>query len=365
MIVDQATINSRISLEQPASVRRHLPLASNLGWMLPEYIVGPENQPLRYLFDSVTIGRLEQLSPIVLYGEKGVGKTALSITLAVTWARLMSLRPLCFTTGKSFVSDYSAAVEIDDLDSFRHRHRACKLLLIDDLEDLATAPASQGELVATLDVLSQLDLPVVITVNRLPSTITGLSSALTSRLSGGFSVPLFKPRSATLDELIPLLVATIDPLLPVNALLELCRTLTSKNLSAPDFQKVVTIAAQNRQSDDSVDFEIVAKLAEQLFSGSGPTLPGIAKVVARKLQVRLVEMRGATRHANIVRARGLAILLTRKLTTTSLLKIGEYFGGRDHSTVIHACRKTQQLLDSDTELANLLLEVQAEVLQSR
>jgi chromosomal replication initiation ATPase DnaA len=117
--------------------------------MLPEYIVGPENETLRYLFGDSSLGHLEQLSPIVFYGDKEVGKTALSITLAVSWARSTSLRPLCFTNGKSFVADFSAAVEIDDLDSFRSRHRACKLLLIDDLEDLAQAPASQIELVAT------------------------------------------------------------------------------------------------------------------------------------------------------------------------------------------------------------------------
>jgi chromosomal replication initiator protein len=105
-------------------------------------------------------------------------------------------------------------------------------------------------------------------------------------------------------------------------------------------------------------------LALQLFSGQSPSLPTIAKVVARRMQVRLVELRGATRQANIVRARGLAILLSRKLTSASLQKIGEFFGGRDHSTIIHACRKTEQLLNSDTELANLLQEVQAEVLQA-
>ena len=95
MIVDQPIITSRIALERPASIRRHLPLASdNLGWMLPDFIVGPENLTLRYLFDNASIARLQELSPIVLYGENNVGKTALSITLAVTWSWLTSLRPL-------------------------------------------------------------------------------------------------------------------------------------------------------------------------------------------------------------------------------------------------------------------------------
>ncbi len=364
VIVDPPIETSTIPLERPASVRRHLPLASNLGWMLPEFIVGPENETLRYLFGSSSLGHLEQLSPIVFYGDKDVGKTALSITLAVSWARLTSLRPLCFTSGKSFVADFSAAVEIDDLDSFRSRHRACKLLLVDDLEDLAQAPASQNELVSTLDVMSELNRPVIVTLNRLPSTIVGLSPALTSRLSGGFSVPLLKPRAVSLEKLVPALILTVDRKLPATPLVELCVQLSAKNLSVPDVLKVVMLAAQNKNASGQVDMQVVSLLAQQLFAGAGPSLPSIAKVVARKMQVRLVEMRGATRQANIVRARGLAILLSRKLTSSSLQKIGEFFGGRDHSTVIHACRKTEKLLDSDSELANLMQEVQAEVLQA-
>ncbi len=363
MIVAPPAFTSSILLERSASIRRHLPLASNLGWVLPEYVVGPENQTLRYLFGEPIIAQLERLSPIVLYGEKDVGKTALSITLAVTWARLTNHRPLCFTTGQSFVSDYAAAVEIDDLDSFRKRHRQCQLLLIDDLESMASAPASQGELVATLDAMEEQQRPVVLTVNRLPSTIGGLSSALSSRLSGGFSQPLLKPTAESLQALVPAIVGNVDAKLPIEPLLELCSKFTGRALSVPDLTKVITIAAQNRSATGEVDMHIVGLLAHQLFTGQGPTLPGIAKVVARKMQVRLVEMRGATRQANIVRARGLAILLARKLTSTSLQKIGEFFGGRDHSTVIHACRKTEQLLDSDSELANLIQEVQAEVLR--
>lgn len=331
--------------------------------MLPEYIVGPENETLRYLFNDQTLPQLDHLSPIVFYGDNEVGKTALSITLAASWARATSRRPLCFTRGQTFVADYSAAVEIDDLDSFRQRHRSCKLLLIDDLEALARAPASQSELVATLDVMAEQLCPVIITLNRLPAMITGLSPALSSRLSGGFSVPLLKPSAITLARLVPALVQMIDPELAVEPLLKLCHSLSSKNLSVPDIHKVVTLAAQNNNVAGQIDMDVVGLLALQLFSGEGPTLPAIAKVVARKMQVRLTEMRGATRQAKIVRARGLAILLSRRLTGSSLQKIGEFFGGRDHSTVIHACRKTEKLISSDTDLANLLLEVQAEVLQ--
>ncbi len=362
MFVELASTTSKIPLERSATIRRHLPLASDVGWVLPDFYVGSENAPLRYLFDDNNIRQLAQLSPIVFYGDKEVGKTALSITLAVSWSRLSGLRPLSFSTGQSFSDDYSAAVEIDDVDSFRSRHRQCQLLVIDNLEQMVRAQASQQELVTTLDVLAEAGRPVIVSVSRLPSTIRGIHSALASRLSGGFSVAIHKPTADTLNQLVPAVVKAIDAKLPVDEVITVCTRFTAMSLSVADIHKIVTIASQNKLPSGCVDWPVVSLLANQLFIGEGPTLAGIAKVVARKMHVRLLEMRGATRQANIVRARGLAIYLARKLTPSSLNQIGEFFAGRDHSTVIHACRKTEKLLDVDTELANLLQEVQAEVL---
>ncbi len=362
--VEQVNTIAKISLERPPSVRAHALLTSELAWMIPNYAVGPENESLRFLFDDANVRTLLSLSPIVFYGDREVGKTALAVTLAVRWSRFTKLRPLCFTTGKAFAADFSAAVEIDDLDSFRQRHRQCQLLVIDDLEQLDKAPASQQELLATLDTMAEAGRPVIVSVNRLPSTIRGLHSALTSRLSAGFSISLQKPSPESLKVIVRDTIAAVDSKLPVEDLVAFCLRLDAQPLSAPSLLKIVKLAAQNLNAAGSIDWDILKALSLQLLAGDGPSLPRIAKVVARKMQVRLVDMRAATRQANIVRARGLAILIARKLTPNSLQQIGEFFGGRDHSTVIHACRKTEKLVESDTELASLFQEVLAEVLQS-
>ncbi len=353
---------TRIVLERPASIRRLLPALTD-GWTLPDYLVGSENKPLRYLFDDKTIQSLHDLSPVVLYGDKHLGKTPLAITLAVRWSRLSKLRPLCFTTGSAFVDDYVAAIEIDDIDSFRRRHRECKMLVIDDLDPFVTKPAAQDELAATLDHHSTLGQPVILTVSRLPASLKGLKPPLISRLSSGFSLGLAKPASETRDELVRLLVRANDSGLPEDDLVALAAQLThSDPLSAFELRDIVTLAQQNMSSTKTVDLTVVALLARQLRSGEAPSIPAIAKAVARKMRVKLVDLRGTTRQANIIRARGLAILLSRKLTPSSLQQIGEFFGGRDHSTILHAFRKAERLLDSDTELANFARDIQTEIL---
>ncbi len=353
---------TRIPLERPASIRRHLPSLDDNGWLLADYFVGEENAGLRHLFDESTIRGLHELSPIVLYGEQDTGKTALAITLAVRWSRMTRSRPLHFTTGKAFASEFVAALEIDDTNSFRQRYRRCKLLVIDDLETLGSNGATLTEMANTLDGLADASAPVIVSVDRLPATVDSLSSALISRLSAGFSTALHRPGSGTQRAILEAFANDFDDSLSVDDIHRFASSL-DRSLRIQELKTIVTVFHQQRQSNGSVDLNVVGQLVRQLLDSQGLSIAGIAKVVARKMRVKLSDMRGSTREASIVRARGLAIVLGRRLTSTSLQQIGEFFGGRDHSTVLHAYRKTDKLLESDNELSKTLAAVQTELLK--
>lgn len=362
--IPTAAAVTQLALERPASaaIRRLLPKLTD-SWLLPNYLVGPENDGLRYLFEEATVADLQNISPIVLYGEKQLGKTALAITLALRWSQRTKARPLCFTTGSAFATDYVAALEIDDISAFRHRVRDAKMLVIDDLDAIAGRTAAQEELSASIDQLLLDQRPIIVTASRLPALLKGIRPSLASRLAPGFSVGLCKPSAATRAVLVAQLIDQIDPTLPKAELIQLIDKLPSSTLLSPfQLRDVITIAVQQANLATPLDLDIVARLAHQLVHDDGPTIPLIAKVVARRMQVKLVDMRGSARHANIIRARGMAICLSRRLTSASLQQIGEFFGGRDHSTVLHACRKTESLLASHPEYANLAREIQSELL---
>lgn len=352
---------SRIPLEKPASIRRQFPLLDEQGWMISDFFFGNENRGLSHLFDEASLQQLHSLSPVVLYGEKGSGKTALAITLAVCWARLTRLRPLCFTSGKSFAEEYAAAVEIDDIDSFRKRYRQCRLLVIDDLEPTTRKSAAQQELVVTLDHLASVEAPVVVTCGKIPAALEGILPALASRLSAGYSTCLVGPGPEAVASIVEALVCEIDRNLSATELSDFCSRL-SKPLKAPDLKTIVMIAHQNPSPSGGINFDVLSQLVTQFFDGTSLSVADIAKTVARKMGIKLSDLRGSTRLANVVRARGLAILLSRRLTPSSLQQIGQFFGGRDHSTVLHACRKTSSLIASDAELAKTLADVQADLL---
>lgn len=352
-----------IPLEQPASVRRLKNSTDERGWILPSFCVGSENSTLDYLFAESQIAALGNLSPILFFGNKGVGKSCLAVTLAVQWSRLFSARPLHFTTGEGFCRDYEAAIEIDDIERFRNRHRRCKLLVIDDLEFVFSKVAAQEELMATLDELVAEQRPVIVCLSRLPTSESGVLPALASRLVAGFSVELHPPSLPTTDEILRQLVKRVDPELPLAEMIKFARQQASP-LNVIDLDAFVNLASQHRKINGFVDKNVLAAIADQVSSGTVPTVASIAKAVGKRLGIKLNELRGSTRQSKVVRARSLAILLSRRMTTLSLQHIGEYFGGRDHSTVLHSCRKIDKLLESDSELAAAKNDVEIE-LQSR
>jgi chromosomal replication initiator protein len=332
--------------------------------MVDNYWVGPENEGLRFLFDQYRLNELFNISPIVLYGEQALGKTALAITLAVRWSRVTEQRPLAITTGEGFCSEYAAAVEIDDIDTFRQKYRHCKMLVIDDLDSLAGKYAAQDELAATLDALQESNRPSLITNNVLPAALKGIKANLASRLCSGFSLQLNRPGKVARQALIESLVAKLDPLLPLKQLQSIADEVCFSDMSPLEIRDLVKVAQQNRSATGGLDSAVVSLLMKQQLLGLAPTVANIAKVVCRRMHVKLLDVRSSSREANIVRARSVSIYLARKLTTLSLLQIGEYFSGRDHSTILHSIHKISSLLESDGQLANLCRDVEAELLSN-
>ncbi|HBE68969.1 MAG TPA: hypothetical protein DDW52_12545 [Planctomycetaceae bacterium] len=346
-----------ISLQRPASVRKLLSKRVEDAWLLPSYWVGPENEHLRFLFSEETISSLAERSPIVLYGPSKAGKTALAVTLAVKWSQQTQSRPLHLTTAAEFSRLYSESIEIDDVASFRNRHRQCKLLLIDDFDSLASAPASGDELAATIDELVDSQRPIIITAERLPSSIAKLSTRLRSRLAAGLSIEVSLPSPSTRRVLIQKFARRLASKAPVDVIDRVASTIDDGVLTAEKCRNLVSLANGLASTDGNFSSATLAGVAGRSLRDEGPGLNAIGKAVARKLSVRLVDMRGSRRDANIVRARGMCAFLARQLTPASLQEIGDYLGGRDHSTILHSLKKTERLIASDPELANIHREL--------
>ncbi len=336
------------------------------GTILDVFVYGPENDSLTDLFSTERIHSLNSLTPIYLYGPNAVGKSVLGASIAARYGRSHQLTNIAICNGVEFARALSTAIDADDMDRFRNRFRECSILVIDGLQDLLSKPAAQEELIQTLDHRELQFAPTIITGLVLPTSMRGLKPALASRCIGGLSLAIQYPGQEARKRIVGLLSKSLDVRLSPDELNHFASRFTD-TISVPELQgllfkwlhqerieRTIATSATSVALDRLVDARAQAKI---------PELAEIAKHVAKETNVKLSDLRGATRRSQIVRARSLAMLLARQLTPLSYQQIGEYFGRRDHTTVIYACRKTESDLETDLELSRAAEEVKRKLRQ--
>ena len=249
------------------------------------------------------------------------------------------------------------AFETDALDDFRRNYRGAWLFVLDDVHQLHNKKYAQEELIRTIDELVEAQRRVVVTSRYVPGEIPGMASALRSRLSEGLVVPLVAPgretRQAILERLaglrgLPLTKTNID-------------ALAGGLRTAPELIGAVgDLLLRRRAAGEKIDHRAIrAYLRERPGKRSEPSLDAIAKASAKTFSVTLKDLRGPSRRRSVVTARGAAMYLARQLTDQSLEQIGRHFGGRDHTTVLHACRKTEELLQKEGEIRKNVNEMRS------
>lgn len=334
--------------------------------MLREFVVGPENR-----LAAAAIAQLLSLggdgsagnategaaysngfatarphpSPIVFYGPPGTGKSLLVRGLFESWKGNRVGENLVLLSAAEFAQQYAEAVEKRSVTSWRRQLRAADLLVLEDLLYLTTKTAAQAELLHTLDELADREALVVVTCRVSPAELTNFLPGLRSRLQAGLCVPVSVPQVEARRAIWSAWFAARQLSLGDGSLRLLARSLA---LPVPELSGVLNnMQLAARSAGRALDDKFVQTYLTQYCAGRQPPLKTIATHTARHFALRVAELRSASRRRGVVLARDVAMYLSRQLTRKSLKQIGEYFGGRDHTTVLHGCRKTESLMRSD------------------
>ena len=325
------------------------------GRVLPHFIVGPENalaaHAVRELLQALHAnvlggapGGTAAFIPLLIHGPTGLGKSHLAHGLA-DQARLVhgASRVACLS-GNDFARQYADSLERDTTATFLARLRGMSLLVVDDVGQLAGRVAAQREFCLTLDELAARGAWFVGTALSPPGAIPRLSSALVSRLSSALCARLSPPSVATRRAAI----RDLAVLLKLKATDEALDYLATNSVTTiPGLSGALLYVSMLAQSEKlPIDLALVKRY---LDAREEPSLQGIASRTARHYAIHLADLRSASRRRSVVQARGVAMYLARQLTRKSLAQIGDFFGGRDHSTVLHGCRQTEGLLASDPD----------------
>ncbi|MDO4223057.1 MAG: chromosomal replication initiator protein DnaA [Acinetobacter sp.] len=287
-----------------------------------------------------------QHNPLVLYGATGLGKTHLMQAVGNALLKSRPQASVAFITAEDFVRGYSIAVQNQQMEEFKEAYRSLDLLMIDDIH-LLRGEKSMLEFFYTLNHLLDQARQVIFTSDRYPKELTSLDDRLISRLSWGLAVEIEPPDLDTRINILQHKAENRGVDLPRNCALFIAQQVVAnvRELEGA-LNKVIALSEFRLQA---IDMDMVREALKHLISlrTKAMSAENIQKVVGEYFRISVKDLTGKSRARNLARPRQIAMALTRELTGDSYPDIGKAFGGRDHSTVMHACEKVNELKESD------------------
>jgi len=322
---------------------------------------------LRYTFDSFVVGKANELAynaaraigeggkvafnPLFLHGGTGLGKTHLMHAIGHEYRARHPEAHILYMSAEKFMFEFVSALRAKDTHSFKQRLRAADILLIDDVQFIAGKDSTQEEFFHTMNELISAGRRLVISADRSPQNLDGIESRILSRLSWGLVADV---NPADFELRYNIIVKKLEAL-PAGTVPDEVALFLAKRISASirelegALNRVVAFATLNNRVID-LDFAQEA-LAEQLrASQRRVSIDEIQRKVCEHYRIRQAEMGSARRAREVARPRQIAMYLAKQLTQRSLPEIGRRFGGRDHTTVIHAVRTIEALRVKDAEI---------------
>ena len=337
------------------SERRVRSAGLNPSYTFSSFVVGRNSQFAHAACEAVARKTGIGYNPLFLHGGPGLGKTHLMQAIGQEILKRRHGARVVYLTCEKFTNEFIDSVRRGDLEKFRRRYRNSDVLLIDDVQFLAGKERSQEEFFHTFNTLLDGQCQVVLSCDRPASEIKNLEPRLVSRFECGLTVELQPPqletRIAILHQKAKAWKVKLDEQV-IRYLAEKIRSNVRRLEGA--LMRVATYASL---AGESVSVDKIEHLLRDLIreeSSRQVTIDSIQKAVAEFYDVRLADMTSRRRPASIAFPRQVAMYLSRSMTKGSLMEIGEAFGGRDHGTVIHACRKVTERLELEPELKDAI-----------
>jgi chromosomal replication initiator protein len=303
------------------------------------FVVGPNNEIAHAASLAVAQSPARTYNPLFIYGGVGLGKTHLMQAIGhYVWGKKKSTKVM-YLSSELFINEFIDAIQHNNLVTFRKRYRHAELLLIDDIQFLGGKERSQEEFFHTFNTLFDGHKQIVLSSDRPASEIANLEHRLVSRFEWGLTAELQPPAIETRLAILRKKALALQIKLE-DRVLEFLASRIRTNVRRLE-GALMRVASFASLSGKELSQEIIEHLLKDILqeeARNSITIEQIQRRVAEHFDVRLADMTSKRRPANIAFPRQVAMYLARELTKASLNEIGEAFGGRDHGTVLHACK---------------------------
>ena len=322
-----------------------------------DFVPGPGNRFAHAAALAVSEAPAKQYNPLFIYGPVGLGKTHLMQAIAHEIVRRVPQFKVLYISSEKFTNQLITAIQNRSTQQFRNKYRNLDLLLIDDIHFIAEKEATQEEFFHTFNTLYDAHKQIVVSSDRPPRDIPGLEERLVSRFAWGLITdiqpPDFETRVAILKKKMEKEIVDV----PDDVAYFIASKIKSniRELEGALIRVVAYCTLTNSRLDLKTAQDILKdslKEEEQKIS-----IEKIQRIVATYFNLRLSDLRAKRRSQSIARPRQIAMYLVRTLTSHSLPEIGEYFGGRDHTTVLHAFNKFEKEVDNNAKTRMLMEEL--------
>jgi len=328
----------------------------------------------RYTFETFVVGENSQFAraaalavaeapgktkynPLYIYGGVGLGKTHLIQAIGHYVGELAQTSKIYYVTSEKFTNDFINAIGTSTMPKFTEHYRNVDLLLVDDIQFFAGKESTQVQFFHTFNALYQAGKQIVLTSDRAPHEISGLEERLLSRFQWGLVTDIQPPDLETRIAIINKKLASEKVVLPFEVAQFIAQTFTAniRELEGALIRLLAYASISNKSIDLNLAEEILKNGTHRASLGNGnkeTSIEQIIKKVAAAFNLSEQELKSKSKTKELAFARQVGMYLAHKLTQYSLKSIGEKFGGRDHSTVIHACKLVEEGLTKESALKN-------------
>jgi chromosomal replication initiator protein len=347
-----------LPLDAPAG---HIPYL-NTKFKFDNFIVGDSNRFAHAASKAVAEAPGQTYNPLFIYGGVGLGKTHLLHAIGNLVYEKNPQAKILITTAEKFIFDVVQHIGSGKMADFKEKYRSVDLLLVDDIEFLQKGIQAREEFFHTFNDLSNLNKQIVATSDSPPQELN-LEDRLKSRFAAGIIADIQPPNFETRVAILKLKAKDMNKIVPDNVLAFLAEHVDTniRSLSAT----FSTLVALSMQTGNEIDLD----LARQALKVTNPSFDSnkkigidlIQQIVADYYNIKVQDLSSKKRPENIAMARQTAMYITRNLTDYSLVQIGQYFGGKDHTTVMHAIKKVEHMIKSDDKFKIAMDELIARI----
>ncbi|EEH99646.1 chromosomal replication initiator protein DnaA [Clostridium tertium] len=337
----------------------------NPKYTFASFVIGNSNRFAHAASLAVAESPAKAYNPLFIYGGVGLGKTHLMHAIGHYVLQNNSNAKVVYVSSEKFTNELINAIRDDKNEEFRNKYRNVDILLIDDIQFIAGKERTQEEFFHTFNALHDANKQIILSSDRPPKEIPTLEDRLRSRFEWGLiadiQAPDFETRMAILKK-----KADVEKLNVANEVMVYIATKIKSNIRELE-GALIRIVAYSSLTNRPITVELASEALKDIISNKqnrNVTIDVIQDVVAGYFNLRIEDLKSQRRTRNVAYPRQIAMYLSRKLTDMSLPKIGEEFGGRDHTTVIHAYEKISDSLNTDESLQHTVNDITKKLTQN-